>query len=108
MDTNVNAYLLKQAPFERLSRYRSAETYFGEPHEYKLVYKTGDTVQYIPGTKRLLNLKEYKDDLGVGYSRITLYQCDMKKMMMMMETVDCLLPLTQGINMNVFFRFFEF
>ena len=72
VDPSWNAHELKVAAFEKLSRYLKCLK--ERKHiEYKLVYKNGDTVKYIPGTNIEFTVKDYKEDYGVGYSRITLY-----------------------------------
>ena len=39
----------------------------------KLVYKSGEVVRFIPGTREVYTVKKYKEDSGFTYSRKTLY-----------------------------------
>ena len=40
---------------------------------YRLAYRNGETVKYLPGTEIEFSVKKYKEDLGVGYSSILVY-----------------------------------
>ena len=44
-----------------------------EVADIKLVYKNGELARHIPGTNTPFILRDYKEDLGVGYNSISLY-----------------------------------
>jgi len=73
LQVNVDdgAHHVHMAAHEKMSRYCSSFTsHFSCT---KLVYKTGETVKYIPGTNEPFTVRKYKDDSGLQYSRIVLY-----------------------------------
>ena len=41
--------------------------------DYKLVYKSGEIIENIPGTEIPFTIEKYKADLGVGYQNIHVY-----------------------------------
>ena len=72
VNVNWGPFELKSAVFEKFSRYN--KSFVGKKKEdYKLVYKNGDIVRYIPGTQTQFTVKRYKEDLGVGYSALIVY-----------------------------------
>lgn len=63
---------LKTVIYEKMCRYHKHVGDF-EISDYKLVYKTGESVKFIPGTKTPFTVEAYKADLGVGYQNLTFY-----------------------------------
>ena len=70
-NTNDNAFTIKKNGHEKMKRY--SPNFDCEIEGCKLVYKSGDYIQFIPGTKEPFSLRRYKEDSGLAYSRITLY-----------------------------------
>ena len=50
VEKSFGPYELKRVIYEKVSRYHTHVSDF-DRIEYKLVYKTGDTIKYIPGTE---------------------------------------------------------
>ena len=72
VQTDWGPYDLKTAACEKHCRYNPSLKGKSKT-DFRLTYKSGETVKYIPGTETPFTIKLYKEDLGVGYSRITLY-----------------------------------
>ena len=72
VQTSWGPYDLHTAVFEKFNRYNR---YCSEKlkEDFKLIYKNGETIKYIPGTNIPFTVKAYKDDLGVGYSAVVVY-----------------------------------
>lgn len=66
------AYQLKKAVFSKFERYDNVVK-GRQISSFRLSYKNGETVRYLPGTKTEFTIKDYKNDLGVGYSSIVIY-----------------------------------
>lgn len=72
----INAYELRRKAVEKLSRFnRSLSNY---PEHYCLLYPDLTLVCMIPGTETPFTLKQYKEDLGKPYERLTLYICKLE------------------------------
>lgn len=69
----TNAYELKRKAVEKLSRFNSSLSNY--PEHYCMLYPDLTLVCMIPGTEKPFTLKEYKDELGKPYERLTLYIC---------------------------------
>ena len=69
----TNACELKRKAVEKLSRFNRSLTCY--PEHYCMLYPDLTLVCMIPGTQKPFTLKEYKDELGKPYERITLYIC---------------------------------
>lgn len=72
VNTDWGPYPLKQAVFEKFQRYHR-NFHHNKISDFKLVYKSGEVIKYIPGTKTEFSVKKYKEDLGVGYHSIVVY-----------------------------------
>lgn len=72
VEVDWGAYQVKQAIFNKLERYNNVVK-GREISSFRLTYKSGETVRYLPGTKIDFTIKEYKNDSGVGYSSIILF-----------------------------------
>ena len=69
----INAYELRRKAVEKLSRFNRSLS--NSPEHYCLLYPDITLVCMIPGTEKPFTLKEYKEDLGKPYERLTLYIC---------------------------------
>ena len=69
----INAYELRRKAVEKLSRFNRLLSNY--PEHYCLLYPDLTLVCMIPGTEKPFTLKEYKEDLGKPYERLTLYIC---------------------------------
>lgn len=69
----TNAYELRRKAVEKLSRFNRSLSNF--PEHYCLLYPDLTLVCMIPGTEKPFTLKEYKDELGKPYERLTFYIC---------------------------------
>ena len=72
VNTDWGPHPLKEAVFENFQRYNKSLA-LNTIHNFKLVYKDGDLIRFIPGTKIDFTVKGYKEDLGIGYSAIVVY-----------------------------------
>lgn len=72
VEKTFGANELKNAIYEKISRYHKHVADF-EKSDYKLVYKSGDTIRCIPGTQTPFTIEGYKKDLGVGYQNLNFY-----------------------------------
>ena len=63
---------LKSAIYQKITRYHKYIADF-EKCDYKLVYKSGESIRFIPGTKTPFTIENYKKDLGVGYQNLNFY-----------------------------------
>ena len=72
VDVNWDSIQLKRAVFEKFKRYNLSFSMY-EIEDVKLVYKSGEIIRYIPGTKVPFTVRGYKEDLGVGYHAISVY-----------------------------------
>mgnify|MGYP002803435391 CR=1 FL=1 len=69
----TNAFELKRKAVEKLSRFNRSLTNYSE--HYCMLYPDLMLVCMIPVTQKPFTLKEYKDELGKPYERLTLYIC---------------------------------
>ena len=72
VDVSWDHVHVKKAIFEKFSRYNETVKDL-KLEDVKLVYKNGEPVRYIPGTKIPFTVKGYKEDLGVRYNSLVLY-----------------------------------
>lgn len=54
-------------------KHRDFNKRFNGGSDYSLVFKDGSEVKNVPGTEESFTLQRYKEESGLGYSRITLY-----------------------------------
>lgn len=66
-----SASKVHEAAYDKISRY--CLSFREEFSNTELVYKSGEIVEYIPGTVVPFTVKRYKEDSGLQYSRIILY-----------------------------------
>ena len=72
VEVDWGSYQLKNAVFDKLERYNNLVK-GKRKSSYRLAYRNGETVKYLPGTEIEFTVKKYKEDLGVGYSSILVY-----------------------------------
>ena len=63
---------LKKAAVDKMVRY-NRYLVSHEIYDYRLCYKNGETVNFIPGNNVPFILRTYKENVGLSYGRITLY-----------------------------------
>lgn len=71
---------LKEAVFEKFVRYNRKGFEGKIILDYKLVYKNGETIRYIPCSTTNFMIKPYKEDLGTDYNSILVYllECELE------------------------------
>ena len=76
LPVNVNvswgASEVRKAVYDKMCRYNK---HIGDWSEldYNLVYKSGEKILFIPGTKIPFTVEKYKEDLGLPYQNINVY-----------------------------------